>query len=82
MSGHAQLAQTGLPTLVIGGAAYPIGGWMALVAVLVLGGMLLTIKFGFRRNLDVGQASFAEAPQADEPQGTPESGKPRRRHGK
>ncbi|MFJ4472305.1 hypothetical protein ACIP2X_33120 [Streptomyces sp. NPDC089424] len=57
MSGHGQLAQTGAPVLVVGGTAYPIGGWMlALAAALVCLG-LLTARFGYRRNLAASQAS-------------------------
>lgn len=61
MSGNAQLAQTGIPTLVVGGVAYPIGGWMALAAVLLLGVGLLCFRFRFRPGLAAGQEQAAEA---------------------
>ncbi len=55
MSGHAQLAQTGTPVLVIGGVSYPIGGWMlAAAAGLVCLGLLL-VRFGFRRKIAIGE---------------------------
>ncbi|MCX4799577.1 hypothetical protein OG497_37620 [Streptomyces sp. NBC_01242] len=57
MSGNAQLAQTGIPTLVIGGVAYPLGGWMAVAAVAVLAGALLVLRFRFRPDLAVGEAA-------------------------
>lgn len=75
MSGNAQLAQTGLPTLVIGGVAYPVGGWMALAAVAVLLGALLVFKFGFRRTVPI---DAAQAESANEPT----KGNSPRRHGK
>jgi murein endopeptidase len=67
MSGHAQLAQTGVPTLVVGGIAYPVGGWMALAAVLLVGLGLVFFRFRFRPNLAAGQAESVETGQvADE----------------
>lgn len=60
MSGHAQLAQTGIPTLVVGGVAYPIGGWMALAAVLLVGTGMVCLRFRFRRNLAAGQAQVTQ----------------------
>lgn len=66
MSGNAQLAQTGVPTLIIGGAAYPIGGWMALAAVLLLGVGLLCLRFRFRPGLTAGQQQVVEANRNDE----------------
>lgn len=59
MSGHAQLAQTGAPVIVVGGMTYPLGGWMlALAASLVCVG-LVAVRFGFRRNLAAGQDAGA-----------------------
>jgi hypothetical protein len=60
MSGKAQLAQTGLPVLVVGGVAYNVGIYMAGLAAALLVVGLLALKFGFRRNLDISQASAAE----------------------
>jgi hypothetical protein len=60
MSGSAQLAQTGVPTLIVGGVAYPIGGWMALAAVLLLGIGLVCLRFRFRPGLSAGQAQIVE----------------------
>lgn len=57
MSGHAQLAQTGLPTLAIGGVAYPLGGWIAAAAVVLLGVGLVCLRFRFRPDLPAGQAA-------------------------
>ncbi|GAA3805302.1 hypothetical protein ACFS5L_32535 [Streptomyces phyllanthi] len=57
MSGHAQLAQTGAPVLVVGGAVYPIGGWMLAVAAALVCLGLLTVRFGYRRNMAMSQAS-------------------------
>lgn len=55
MSEHGQLAHTGIGTVVIGGTAYYIGGWMILAAVLlVLTGTLL-IRLGFRRGRTIGE---------------------------
>jgi hypothetical protein len=56
VSGNAQLAQTGVPTLVVGGVAYPVGGWMAVAAVLVLAVGLVCLRFRFRPGLSAGQA--------------------------
>ncbi|EFL31804.1 predicted protein [Streptomyces viridochromogenes DSM 40736] len=54
MSDNAQLAQTGLGTVVIGGTAYYVGGWMiAAAAAAVIAGVVL-IRFGFRRGRSVG----------------------------
>ncbi|MFD4652259.1 hypothetical protein [Streptomyces sp. NPDC058441] len=57
MSGHAQLAQTGAPVLVIGGISYPIGGWMLATAAGLLCLGLLCIRFGFRRKLAASEAA-------------------------
>ncbi|WHM30159.1 hypothetical protein OH540_09005 [Streptomyces sp. BPPL-273] len=55
MSDNGQLAQTGLGTVVIGGTAYYIGGWMiAAAAALVIAGTLL-IRLRFRTGRDVGE---------------------------
>lgn len=56
MSGHAQLAQTGAPVLVIGGITYPIGGWMLAAAATLVALGLLCVRFGFRRNLASSEA--------------------------
>ncbi|WP_329583221.1 hypothetical protein [Streptomyces sp. NBC_01361] len=61
MSGHAQLAQTGAPVLVIGGISYPIGGWMLATAAGLLCLGLLCIRFGFRRKLAAGEAASTTA---------------------
>ncbi|MFD7506870.1 hypothetical protein [Streptomyces sp. NPDC059850] len=57
MSGNGQLAQTGVPVIVVGGAAYPIGGWMLAVAAALVCVGLLTIRFGYRRGLAASQGS-------------------------
>jgi len=55
MSDNGQLAQTGIGTVVIGGTAYYIGGWMiAAAATLVVAGALL-IRLRFRRGRSVGE---------------------------
>ncbi|MFE6903771.1 hypothetical protein ACFVFJ_44300 [Streptomyces sp. NPDC057717] len=54
MSDHGQLAQTGIGTVVIGGTAYYVGGWMIAAALgLVVAGTLL-IRLRFRRGRGVG----------------------------
>lgn len=63
MSGHAQLAQTGAPVLVIGGTAYPIGGWMLAAAAAMVALGLCFVRFGFRRKLAAGEASSASSPR-------------------
>ncbi|MFH8737975.1 MULTISPECIES: hypothetical protein [unclassified Streptomyces] len=57
MPGHAQLAQTGAPVLVIGGISYPIGGSMFATAAGLLCSGLLCIRFGFRRTLAADEAT-------------------------
>ena len=71
MSGRAQLAQTGLPVLVIGGVTVPFGLYLALAAVVVALGVVLFLKFGWRRNLAAGQLAPANGAASE-----------RRRHGK
>jgi len=63
MSGNGQLAQTGVPVIVVGGAAYPIGGWMLAVAAALVCVGLLTIRFGYRRGLSASQGSAAAHPR-------------------
>ncbi|MFZ3569449.1 hypothetical protein ACNYS0_21085 [Streptomyces sp. BH034] len=55
MSDNSQLAQTGIGTVVIGGTAYYVGGWMiaAAAAAVILG--VVCIRLGFRRNRRIGQ---------------------------
>ncbi|MFE4997711.1 hypothetical protein ACFRH4_41560 [Streptomyces mirabilis] len=57
MSGHGQLAQTGMPAIVIGGITYPLGGWMVAAAVAVVLGAILVVRFRYRTGLTAGQAS-------------------------
>lgn len=55
MSDNGQLAQTGMGTVVIGGTAYYVGGWMiAAAAALVIVGTLM-IRLRFRRGRTVGE---------------------------
>lgn len=55
MSENGQLAQTGIGTVVIGGTAYYVGGWMIAAALgLVLAGALL-IRLRFRRGRSMGE---------------------------
>ena len=55
MSDNGQLAQTGLGTVVIGGTAYYVGGWMiAAAAAIVIVGVVL-VRLRFRRGRDVGE---------------------------
>ncbi|MGW0551233.1 hypothetical protein [Streptomyces altiplanensis] len=55
MSDSGQLAQTGIGTVVIGGTAYYIGGWMVLAAaVLVITGVVL-LRLKFRPGRGVGE---------------------------
>jgi hypothetical protein len=55
MSDNGQLAQTGLGTVVVGGTAYYVGGWMiTAAAVLVVAGALL-VRMRFRRGRGVGE---------------------------
>ncbi|MET7930110.1 hypothetical protein ABZT43_40570 [Streptomyces sp. NPDC005349] len=61
MPGHAQLAQTGAPVLVIGGISYPIGGRMLATAADLLCSGLLCIRFGFRRTLAAGTTPTSSA---------------------
>ncbi|MCQ9130286.1 hypothetical protein [Streptomyces hilarionis] len=56
MSGHGQLAQTGMPAIVIGGITYPLGGWMVAAAVAVVLGAILVVRFRYRSGLTAGQA--------------------------
>ncbi|MFF9819394.1 hypothetical protein [Streptomyces sp. NPDC014006] len=60
MSGHAQLAQTGAPVLVIGGMTYPIGGWMLGAAATLVCLGLVCIRLGFRRKLAAGSAPTSQ----------------------
>jgi hypothetical protein len=55
VSEGGQLAQTGIGTVVIGGTAYYVGGWMiaAAAAMVVVGAMLVRLRF--RRGRDVGE---------------------------
>ncbi|WP_333737343.1 hypothetical protein [Streptomyces sp. IBSBF 2806] len=57
MSGHGQLAQTGMPAIVIGGITYPLGGWMVAAAVAMVLGAILVVRFRYRSGLTAGQAS-------------------------
>ncbi|MFF1546459.1 hypothetical protein [Streptomyces sp. NPDC058291] len=57
MSGHGQLAQTGMPAIVIGGITYPLGGWMVAAAVAVVLGAILVVRFRYRTGLTAGQAA-------------------------
>lgn len=55
MSDNGQLAQTGMGTVVIGGTAYYVGGWMIVAAAtLVIVGTLM-IRLRFRRGRAVGE---------------------------
>lgn len=55
MSDNGQLAQTGLGTIVVGGTAYYVGGWMiAAAAVLVIAGVVL-VRLRFRHGRDAGE---------------------------
>ncbi|HTE57017.1 MAG TPA: hypothetical protein VK698_39460 [Kofleriaceae bacterium] len=55
MSDHGQLAHTGIGTVVIGGTAYYIGGWMILAALLLVATGTLLIRLRFRRGRTVGE---------------------------
>ncbi|WP_328755542.1 hypothetical protein OHA28_49960 [Streptomyces sp. NBC_00269] len=57
MPGHAQLAQTQTPVLVIGGISYPIGGRVLATAAGLLCSGLLCIRFDFRRGLAGGEST-------------------------
>lgn len=63
MSGHGQLAQTGMPAIVIGGITYPLGGWMVAAAVAVVVGTVLVVRFRYRRGLAAGQGAVGGAMQ-------------------
>ncbi|MBJ6639252.1 hypothetical protein H4K36_17725 [Streptomyces sp. DHE7-1] len=71
MSGRAQLAQTGLPVVVLGGVTIPFGLYLALALTTAALGVLLFLKFGWRRHLTAGQLAPAKGTGAE-----------RRRHGK
>lgn len=64
MSGHGQLAQTGMPAIVIGGITYPLGGWMVAAAVAVVLGAILVVRFRFRTGLAAGQPGASRADQS------------------
>ncbi|MFE7161268.1 hypothetical protein [Streptomyces sp. NPDC057636] len=64
MPGHAQLAQTETPVLVIGGISYPIGVRMLATAAGLLCSGLLCIRFGFRRTLAAGEATSTSTSSA------------------
>lgn len=55
MSDNGQLAQTGLGTVVVGGTAYYVGGWMiaAAAALVVMGAILVRVRF--RRGRGAGE---------------------------
>lgn len=55
MSDNGQLAQTGLGTVIVGGTAYYIGGWMvaAAAALVIIGAVLVRTRF--RRGRGVGE---------------------------
>lgn len=76
MSGHGQLAQTGVPAVVIGGITYPLGGWMLAAAVALVLGTVLAVRFRYRRHVTAGQGTTATA--------SPAAGRPstHRRRGK
>ncbi|MEU5061280.1 MULTISPECIES: hypothetical protein [unclassified Streptomyces] len=57
MPGHAQLAQTKTPVLLIGGISHPIGGRVLVTAAGLLRSALLCIRFGFHRKLVAGEAT-------------------------
>ncbi len=61
MSGHGQLAQTGMPAVVIGGITYPLGGWMLAAAVAVVLGAILVVRFRYRRGLEAGHGAVVGA---------------------
>jgi hypothetical protein len=61
MSGHGQLAQTGMPAVVIGGITYPLGGWMLAAALAVVLGAVLMVRFRYRRGMDAGQGGVTPA---------------------
>ncbi|WP_159039666.1 hypothetical protein [Streptomyces sp. TP-A0356] len=60
MSGHGQLAQTGMPAIVIGGITYPLGGWMVAAAVAVVVGAILVARFRYRPGLEAGQGTVGQ----------------------
>ncbi|MFF7974009.1 hypothetical protein [Streptomyces sp. NPDC007905] len=60
MSGRAQLAQTGLPVLVLGGVTIPFGLYLALAVTVAALGVILFLKFGWRRHLTAGQLASAK----------------------
>ncbi|MEU9465833.1 hypothetical protein AB0D78_04105 [Streptomyces avermitilis] len=60
MSGNGQLAQTGMPAVVIGGITYPLGGWMLAAAVAVVLGAILVVRFRYRRGVTAGQGTAVQ----------------------